>query len=167
MRLSITILATSGCGLVLASPCTSQGNQLPIVDLGYNLQRATFENNDFGFYSFNNIRYAAAPVGANRFRNPQKPIIDKSTIQTGSQDRKCPQAVPKWVYTTNEYIPEYLKDPRSFNASTLSSNSAQPVLDNTATEDCLFLDVVTPKHIFENRQHGTGAPVMVWIHGGG
>src|SRR5260370_984719 len=32
-----------------------------------------------------------------------------------------------------------------------------------ASEDCLTLDVPAPAH----RPHGRGAPVMVWIYGGG
>jgi len=39
------------------------------------------------------------------------------------------------------------------------------------TEDCLFLDVMVPKSIFEGgnnkKKNGTGAPVLVWVYGGG
>ena len=35
------------------------------------------------------------------------------------------------------------------------------------TEDCLFLDVVVPQKIFEGAGKGKGAPVLVWIYGGG
>ncbi|KAL1651391.1 hypothetical protein SLS58_000731 [Diplodia intermedia] len=35
--------------------------------------------------------------------------------------------------------------------------------DPRETEDCLFLDVIVPQKVF----HGKGAPVLVWIYGGG
>ena len=46
----------------------------------------------------------------------------------------------------------------------------QPV-DPRITEDCLFLDVYSPKKVFDsaasNDRHKGGAPVLVWIYGGG
>ena len=35
------------------------------------------------------------------------------------------------------------------------------------SEDCLFLDVVVPQKIFENKDEACNAPVLVWIYGGG
>src|ERR1700753_3884957 len=52
----------------------------------------------------------------------------------------------------------------SFNTST---GGGLPPVDPRTTEDCLFLDVVVPKAIFDNAGKGSGAPVMVWIYGGG
>lgn len=46
-------------------------------------------------------------------------------------------------------------------------------MDPRTTEDCLFLDVVVPKKIFNRAQNKTLvpkqslAPVVVWIFGGG
>ena len=44
-----------------------------------------------------------------------------------------------------------------------------PPGDSRVTEDCLFLDVVVPKGVFEGRRSGgdASAPVLVWINGGG
>lgn len=45
--------------------------------------------------------------------------------------------------------------------------------DPRSTEDCLFLDVVAPKKVFDRAQNKTFvpklslAPVLVWIYGGG
>lgn len=39
-------------------------------------------------------------------------------------------------------------------------------MDPRTSEDCLFLDVLLPKRIWETRQRSR-APVLVWIHGGG
>jgi carboxylesterase type B len=35
------------------------------------------------------------------------------------------------------------------------------------SEDCLFLDVNVPKKVFDGRSKKKGAPVLVWIYGGG
>lgn len=47
-------------------------------------------------------------------------------------------------------------------------------IDPRTSEDCLFLDVVVPKAIFDRGQHKSGfvpkhklRPVLVWIYGGG
>jgi acetyl esterase/lipase len=54
------------------------------------------------------------------------------------------------------------------NAGTLSPEQLIPPPDPRETEDCLFLDVLVPKAVFDNRQSNKGlAPVMVWIYGGG
>ncbi|KAI9739023.1 MAG: hypothetical protein M1835_003214, partial [Candelina submexicana] len=44
-----------------------------------------------------------------------------------------------------------------------------PPQDPRTTEDCLFLDVVVPKQIFDQsaNRSSRGAPVLVWIYGGG
>lgn len=39
--------------------------------------------------------------------------------------------------------------------------------DPRATEDCLFLDLMVPRRVYEGRGRKRGAAVMVWIHGGG
>ena len=74
-----------------ASPSTyaaaSSASSLPIVDLGYELQQATLYNSTGQFYNFSNIRYAAPPTGNLRFRAPQPPARNRSTVQKGSPDR--------------------------------------------------------------------------------
>ncbi|ETI26891.1 hypothetical protein G647_09990 [Cladophialophora carrionii CBS 160.54] len=46
-------------------------------------------------------------------------------------------------------------------------------IDPRMTEDCLFLDVIVPKKVFDGarsrikRRQSNGAPVVVWIYGGG
>lgn len=47
-----------------------------------------------------------------------------------------------------------------------------PVQDPRTTEDCLFLDVIVPKKVFDSSTHHQinamgGSPVLVWIYGGG
>ncbi|KAK5700038.1 hypothetical protein LTR97_006172 [Elasticomyces elasticus] len=148
----------------------SSGN-LPVVDLGYELHQASLYNSTGGFYNFSNIRYAAPPTGENRFRAPVLPGTNRTAVQTGSQGRICPQANPAWLEIALQYIPEYLAGQTVFNASSFnlssSSGGSLPVQDPRTTEDCLFLDVVVPEGIFNNAGKGYGAPVLVWIYGGG
>lgn len=55
-----------------------------------------------------------------------------------------------------------------FNGSAnISSYQYTPApQDPRATEDCLFLDVLTPKNVFDGRANKS-VPVLVWIYGGG
>lgn len=85
------------------------------------------------------------------------------------------QATPAWRLLTAEFVPAYLSG-EPFNVSEAetdleSMTSSIPEQDPRTTEDCLFLDVVVPKTIFAGASnatnHTTGAPVLVWIYGGG
>ena len=42
-----------------------------------------------------------------------------------------------------------------------------PARDPRESEDCLFLDIIVPQQIFAKKSSPAGAPVMVWIYGGG
>jgi carboxylesterase type B len=42
-----------------------------------------------------------------------------------------------------------------------------PPQDPRTSEDCLFLDVFVPEDILNSTGQGRGAPVLVWIYGGG
>lgn len=121
------------------------------------------------FYNFTNIRYAAPPTGELRFRAPQPPSTDRSVIQTGEQGRVCPQGTPAWMATAIAFLTNYTQG-LPFNATEYARNPQTPVNqvpDPRTSEDCLFLDVVVPKNVFEARSSEPGAPVLVWIHGGG
>lgn len=48
-----------------------------------------------------------------------------------------------------------------------NSSSPLPKPDPRESEDCLFLDVFVPEKILESAGKGHGAPVLVWIYGGG
>lgn len=100
--------------------------------------------------TFRNIRYAAPPIGPSRFLAPTAPSVNRTSIQNAS-DVICPQAYPKWLTT---------------GAVTPFTPADIPPVDPRTSEDCLFLDVLLPKKIWDTRQR-TRAPVLVWIHGGG
>ena len=177
----LSSLAAALLALVQAQTATAQatyGNSnpvnatLPIVDLGYELYQASQYNDTGRLYNFSNIRYAAPPTGENRFAAPRPPAVNRAVVQQGLPDRICPQANPAWLATAAAYIPQYLAGqtnftPSDFNMSSTSASSALTPQDPRTTEDCLFLDVVVPQDIFDNADNGTGAPVLVWIYGGG
>ena len=115
-------------------------------------------------------------------------------MNNGSVGRICPQASPKWELIAAAFIPDYLTG-QKYNgaAGAAGQSSGYPAQDPRTTEDCLFLDVVVPKKIFANANASTtatgasvsqiadgqiqasingssnssGAPVLVWIYGGG
>lgn len=133
----------------------------PVVDLGYAIYQAqvstvsdpfscstmylirlqSYQSNSY--YNFSNIRYAAPPVGKLRFNAPALPLENRTAgVQDGLYGNICPQAIPSWI---------------------LGARALNPGASNE-NEDCLFLDVVVPKSVYDSK---TSAPVVLWIHGGG
>lgn len=167
-HLRVAVLAAAFTGLAQLACAADLSGKLPVVDLGYELQRATLYNNTGAYYNFSNIRYAAPPTGNLRFQAPQKPKKNRGTVQTGLPDRICAQASPAWEIIAGQFLPAYLEGQTKFNESSFNTTiGSAPTLDPRTTEDCLFLDVLVPKNIFENAGKGSGAPVLVWIYGGG
>ncbi|KAJ5414796.1 hypothetical protein N7509_001423 [Penicillium cosmopolitanum] len=159
--------------LSLVSACLAAS--LPVVDLGYERHKAISFNSSHGLYNFSNIRYAAPPTGDLRFREPVLPAWNRDQIQNGSVGRICPQSIPMWETIEQTFLLSYLYN-KTFTLSTnISSYSYEPAAqDPRTTEDCLFLDVVVPKKVFDRTMKrkashlGKGlAPVVVWIYGGG
>jgi len=82
----------------------------------------------------------------------------------------CPQAYPVWYLCGLALLSGEIESAVECNASLI------PKPEPLEREDCLFLDVIVPKAIFSSAaemQNGTdkatatGAPIMVWIYGGG
>lgn len=106
-------------------------------------------------YNFSNIRYGAPPIGDLRFAAPVPPTTDRSVVQKGEEARICPQALPDWTPGLLEQAYQYVLGPNI-------SLSGGQLLDSRASEDCLFLDVVVPKKIFDatkSNETATKAPV--------
>ncbi|KAH0559611.1 hypothetical protein GP486_003876 [Trichoglossum hirsutum] len=138
-------------------------NSLPTVDLEYEIHQASSFNSTGGYYNFSNIRYGQAPVGDLRFSAPLPPLTDRSTVQKGDVGTACPQALPVW------YVRGLAEANCSCDLSSVSDDSFIIPADPREGEDCLFLDVLVPEKIFAKAGNTScsGAPVMVWIYGGG
>ncbi|CAG8976122.1 hypothetical protein HYALB_00002403 [Hymenoscyphus albidus] len=142
---------------------------LPIVDLGYVLQQATI-NETGQYYNFSNIRYGAAPVGNLRFAAPVPPTTINRTVNDGQTANICPQAGPYWYQIMTSYLSGVDITTLGFIAAQVNAAAdaltiaSVPEPDPRETEDCLFLDVMTPVDAFNG---GKKLPVLVWIYGGG
>jgi carboxylesterase type B len=119
-------------------------------------------------YNFSNIRYAQPPVGNLRFAAPVAPTGRNTKVNNGSVGAICPQASPTWTLIGSEFATAYAKGvPFNFTAAVIALQSANLSFapDPRTSEDCLFLDVFVPKHIFDHRSSagkGNGAAVLVW-----
>lgn len=157
---------------------------LPTIDLGYTKHKA-INNPNPHLYKFHNIRYAAPPIGDLRFRAPQPPLNSSAgEVEDGGGRKECLQATIKWgdnfpdepcedcECCKEEYDDGTCAEPcdekkplagpskRLFGGFMPSSNLTNPKL---YSEDCLFLDVWTPKDVLNA---GQKVPVFVWIYGG-
>ncbi|RAL65860.1 hypothetical protein DID88_005523 [Monilinia fructigena] len=174
-------------GFVSAVAATSMQNvsmdiNSPTVDLGYSIHQATLNSSgQYPYLNFSNIRYGHAPVGSLRFAAPESPRGRNATINDGQHDSICPQALPAWLLTAEDFLGNYLtgQNISSFTdpIHEMTVRSTALSVDPRSNEDCLFLDVIVPQKIFNatnstetvtrNAGNKAGAPVLVWIHGGG
>ncbi|KIX00319.1 uncharacterized protein Z518_10458 [Rhinocladiella mackenziei CBS 650.93] len=158
--------------LPLLSSLSALAQKLPQVDLGYEIHQAISFNATGQLYNFSNIRYAQPPTGDLRFAAPVPPTGRNNVVQNGSVGRVCPQGIPYWSPIASEFTAYLLAGNASSFNFTAANDQLQITLQNAkptppdprTSEDCLFLDVIVPKAVFDNK---TGAPVIVWIYGGG
>ncbi|KAH9224034.1 Alpha/Beta hydrolase protein [Leptodontidium sp. 2 PMI_412] len=173
--------------------CTLANAQaaLPVVDLGYAVYQATL---NVRYFNFSNIRFGQPPVGPLRFSPPLAPSGRNTTVNNGQNSIVCPQVGPAWISEATEFITDLLTG-RNISEYTHPSMIPDPSTTNLASllmpgpgvsEDCLFLDVIVPEKVFNvTKTNGTsgyhevqcepsqpckvpsGAPVLVWIYGGG
>jgi carboxylesterase type B len=109
------------------------------------------------YYNFSNIRYAAPPVGNLRFTVPTPPT--GRVFNNGSHAVTCIQVAPAWTADTDAWLANgtaALNISAGYQAPNLTT---LPPVDYQTSEDCLFLDLMVPKDIFDNAGYGFGAPV--------
>jgi len=73
----------------------------------------------------------------------------------------CVQALPAWIATSAAWI---VNGTAAFNISAgyqPPDITSMPPIDPTTSEDCLFLDVMAPKAVFDKAGTCAGAPVYV------
>ncbi|KAL2782935.1 Alpha/Beta hydrolase protein [Aspergillus keveii] len=161
MLLLRNLICLAACGSLAAA---RQPAHRPVIDLGYEIYQAVEEGNlTKNFYTFSNIRYAAPPVGDLRWREAVAPHENRAAIQSNPDVITCPQGTPTWQIRTSSQISGYLDTGIVPNVSFANLTS----LVQTGQEDCLFLDVLVPKKVFDHVKNGSKVPVLVWIHGGG
>ncbi|KAI9846709.1 MAG: hypothetical protein M1837_003764 [Sclerophora amabilis] len=143
---------------VHALPAVEAAAPIPQVDLGYAIYQASAINTTSGIVSFNNIRYAASPVGSLRWVPPAPPPDERKSgpINASSHTRICPQAQPAW----NRIAIPGLGSDSQYTVPLGASPLPQ-------SEDCLLLDVQAPLKAFDRRAKKTPGPVIVFLHGGG
>ncbi|KAF4960492.1 hypothetical protein FSARC_10460 [Fusarium sarcochroum] len=161
---------------------------LPTIDLGYAIYQGSIHevmrknhNSDAlaepqvkesaDLYVFPNIRYGEPPTGELRFAKPVAPRGRNSTIDKGDVGRICPQVMAAWEVYTSFTGPDFLNGKVSTLTQTQKDALKEPSdlkipVDPRETEDCLFLDVVTPATALQNSNNKL-APVIFWLSGGG
>jgi cholinesterase len=105
------------------------------------------------------VRYGAPPVGNLRFAAPKSPELGHPVFNNGSKAVTCIQAVPYWTNFTTAWVTNLTA---AFNISAgyqPPNITYLPPQDPQEQEDCLFLDVMVPKKIFDNADGCNGAPV--------
>lgn len=144
MRFQHLVILAAGANAQAANTGADNTNTSPVVDLGYALHKATPTGSN---YAFRNIRYAEPPLGKNRFQTTQPMKTVNRTINDGSFGFSCPQTRPDW----------------SVNSGAIWASVLPPIVLKefgapvTESEDCLFLDVVVPKTVYDGQNEASSA----------
>ncbi|KAF9018592.1 cephalosporin esterase [Hymenopellis radicata] len=130
----------------------------PIVDLGYAKYQGAFSSST-NITRFRGIRYAAPPIGALRWREPQAPV-EMSEVQNATMFGPACPATNNGVSDTNPY--------KGGNVSVAPATSSKVKRDDAdgISEDCLSLSVYIPGQLVPGNVTDR-LPVLVFIHGGG
>lgn len=141
------LLAMAAATLALAAPVLGQVPVVtPIVDTGQGKVQGL---KDDGVDAFLGLRYAAPPVGPNRFHAPQPLERWDGIWDATALGAPCMQMYAPSGPNTSDVT-------RQFQSIFPTAGEAK-----TDNEDCLFLNLWTPSADTKKR------PVMVWFHGGG
>lgn len=139
------------------------------VDLGYEIHEATEEIDDF--LAFRNIPYAESITEENHFLPPYWPQAINDDVNKGELDHKCPQAQVGWVPFAKEFLESFqgVLDYKWRKEIKPEDYGEMPPPIDGVHEDCLTLDVIVPKSVWENRNKVDSDPVAVIIniYGGG
>jgi para-nitrobenzyl esterase len=129
-----------------SAPCSSSQAPVsgPVVHVASGQLRGTLRGSTAVFLG---IPYAAPPVGALRWREPQPPASWSGVRDATKPGSACVQDEAG----TGGFI-------KPLAAAYRATYDIVPI---SSSEDCLFLNVWTP-----DWPHPTRLPVMVWLHGG-
>ena len=135
-RQSVAVLAAGLLGVAGQAPAqrgSAEGG--PVVQTSEGPVRGFVKN---GVYEFLGVPYAAAPVGARRWRPPQPPKTRSALLDATAYRNICAQTTTLGVF-------------------------AGPA---SVSEDCLFLNIFTTR-LGSGIGRDEPNAVLVWIHGGG
>ncbi len=120
-------------------------------------------------YNFSNIRYGQSPTGNLRWRAPLPVDGNSDVVNNGSVGRVCAQALGAWNVLAKDFAKQYFTmGNQTFDYTTaLASLPNATILsgkavDGRTTEDCLFLDVFTPKVAIDDCE-SPKLPVYVYV----
>ncbi|KAL4783857.1 Alpha/Beta hydrolase protein [Aspergillus varians] len=133
----------------ITAQCQALGD---VVNLGYAKYKGV-TNKTTGITKFSALRYAAAPVGDLRWREPVpiETVLTKGNGQPLNATVRgpvCHNTNPGWAIELTESLP--------------TQAVATPDPSIVYSEDCLLLDVVAPA-----KPNSKKLPVIIQIHGGG
>lgn len=105
--------------------------------------------------------YATPPVGNLRFLAPTVPTVPAGgpKVNDGSRYAVCPQGIPLWTSVATEWLTYGIGVLNQSAGYPIPTVTKLPAVQPGTSEDCLLLDVLVPKPIFDNRGKGSGAPV--------
>ena len=141
------------CGAALAASLASGrafGDDLPVAETQYGKIRGTYER---GVCMFKSIPYGGPTEGAGRFMPPSKPAKWAGVRDVNMTAPRCiegHQGEPQGQFTS-PVIGRYM---------TGGTQWPEMMEEKEETENCLFLNVVTPS--LKGKR-----PVIAYIHGGG
>ncbi|KAI4259317.1 MAG: hypothetical protein L6R42_004630 [Xanthoria sp. 1 TBL-2021] len=122
------------------------------------------------FVKFKNIPYAEPPVGVSRFSGPRGIDLYNETVNYGWNENVCPQVQVGWAPKALEFLADFQDPPALANwTDPISAADYGPIQypPKNASEDCLTLDVMVPKTVWDRRNERRLLKVIVWVHGGG
>jgi para-nitrobenzyl esterase len=135
---------------VLAAPALAQPVVTPIVETAHGKVQGL---KDDGVDAYLGLRYAAPPVGPNRFRAPQPLARWDGIWDATALGAPCMQMYAPSGPNTSDVTRQF---------QSIFPTAGEAKVDN---EDCLFLNVWTPSA--DTGADAKKRPVMVWFHGGG
>ncbi|CCU75170.1 Esterase [Blumeria hordei DH14] len=155
----------------------------PTVNIGDGLTHQAIPDVDGGLiqsYRFNGIRYGtpngrfslAQPIWSSknqRSKHKERPM----SAGSGPAFPKCPQATPNWILENEAFLRAFIanQSTEGFSFGNGSQSLSLPIqIPEDETEDCLFLDVIVPKRVWDTTEAHPEkgfAPVIVYVHGGG
>lgn len=186
--LTLFFLLSNGIGEKTKKPKNSL--RPPVVKTNHGKVYKSIQNGvgPLSYYSFNNIRYGqvksrfseAAPECNKSHKSCRKAsATSKSTLLDNRipDHPKCPQAAPDWLVKNSQAFRALSRNQSAGNfkalgrAESVTSKYIDTIrIPDDENEDCLFLDVLVPKNVWDKTQAHPElgyAPVVVRIHDGG